>query len=150
VTVTDDGIVHEVVYPHPVGRVWAALTDSEALADWLMPNDFEPRVGHRFTFRAESHAGWSGIVRCQVLELAEPRRVALSWEGDPPMPLTIVTFTLEPVEDGTRLRLEHTGFAAGGPPALTVRDLLGQGWGSKLLRHSLPALLDRMAARERG
>ena len=149
-TVTDDGIVHEVVYPHPVGRVWAALTSSRALADWLMPNDFQPRVGHRFTFRAEPREGWSGIVRCQVLELAEPRRVALSWQGDPPMPVTTVTFTLEPVDDGTRLRLEHTGFAAGGPPALTVRDILGQGWGSKLLRETLPALLDRMAAEDRG
>jgi uncharacterized protein YndB with AHSA1/START domain len=150
VTVTDDGIVHEVVYPHPVGRVWAALTDRAALADWLMPNDFEPRVGHRFTFRAEPQGTWSGVVRCQVLELTEPRRFALSWEGDPPLPVTTVTFTLEPVEGGTRLRLEHTGFAAGGPPALTVRDILGQGWGSKLLREQLPTLLDRMAAEEHG
>jgi uncharacterized protein YndB with AHSA1/START domain len=38
--VTDDAIVHEVVYAHPPGRVWRALTDSAALADWLMPNDF--------------------------------------------------------------------------------------------------------------
>jgi Activator of Hsp90 ATPase homolog 1-like protein len=106
--VTDDAIVHEVVYTHPPGRVWRALTDSAALADWLMPNDFLPRVGHRFTF------------------------------------------TLEPVGDGTRLRLEHTGFAAGGELGLTIRDILGQGWGSKLLRETLPALLGRIAAAESG
>jgi hypothetical protein len=31
-----------------------------------MPNDFEPRVGHRFTFRTDpvpAH-GFDGIVRC--------------------------------------------------------------------------------------
>jgi catechol 2,3-dioxygenase-like lactoylglutathione lyase family enzyme len=42
-----------VVYPHPADRVWAALTSSEALAAWFMPNDFEPAVGHRFTFQAK-------------------------------------------------------------------------------------------------
>ena len=31
--------------------VWRALTTAEALAEWMYPNDFEPRVGHRFTFR---------------------------------------------------------------------------------------------------
>jgi uncharacterized protein YndB with AHSA1/START domain len=144
----DDAIVHEVVYAHPVRRIWRALTDSAALADWLMPNDFAPRVGHRFTFHAEPRPGWSGVVRCEVLELVEPRLIAWSWQGDPPMPVTTVTFTLEPVPDGTRLRLEHTGFAAGGELGLTIRDILGQGWGSKLLREALPALLGRIAAAE--
>ena len=61
-----------VVYPHPVDRVWAALTSSEALAAWLMPNDFEPVVGHRFTFRTKPAAGFDGMVRCEVLELDPP------------------------------------------------------------------------------
>jgi uncharacterized protein YndB with AHSA1/START domain len=148
--VTDDAIVHEVVYGHPPGRVWRALTDSAALADWLMPNDFLPQVGHRFTFRTQPQPGFSGVVHCEVLELSEPKRIAWSWQGDPPMPLTTVTFTLEPVGDGTRLRLEHAGFAAGGELGLTVRDILAQGWGSKLLRETLPDLLGRMAASEAG
>ncbi len=37
----------EVFYPHPRDKVWAALTTPEALAEWLMPNDFEPVVGKR-------------------------------------------------------------------------------------------------------
>ena len=52
----------------------------------------------------------------------------------------------QPAGGGTRLRLEHTGFAAGGPPAAGVRDLLDSGWGANLLRGTLPALLDRWAA----
>ena len=40
-------------FPHPPEKVWRALIDPELLASWLMPNDFEPRVGHRFTFRTD-------------------------------------------------------------------------------------------------
>ncbi|MFU8853255.1 SRPBCC family protein [Micromonospora sp. SL1-18] len=35
---------------HPPAKVWRALTDSDLLARWLMPNDFGPVPGHRFTF----------------------------------------------------------------------------------------------------
>ncbi|GIK11202.1 MAG: hypothetical protein BroJett001_32680 [Chloroflexota bacterium] len=40
-------------YPHPRALVWRALVDRDLLAQWLMPNDFEPKIGHRFTFRTE-------------------------------------------------------------------------------------------------
>ncbi len=66
----------EVLYPHPPERVWRALTDRRMLAEWLMPNDFEPRLGHRFTFRTDPAPGFDGTVRCQVIELDEPRRLS--------------------------------------------------------------------------
>lgn len=136
-----DSIVHEVDYPHPPRRVWAALTDSAALARWLMPNDFQARVGHRFTFRVRPTPGWSGVVECRIVELDAPRRLAYTWRGDPAMPATLVTFSLEPgAAGGTRLRLEHSGFAAGGARGSSIRDLLDSGWGG-LLREELPALL---------
>ena len=47
---THDSIELEVDYPHPIARVWRALTESEALGSWLMPNDFQPRLSQRFTF----------------------------------------------------------------------------------------------------
>jgi uncharacterized protein YndB with AHSA1/START domain len=146
--VSDDAIVHEVLYPHPIERVWRALTDSAALATWLMPNDFEPRVGHRFSFRVEREQAqsWSGVVECEVREVEAPRRVSYTWRSGDVLPETLVTFTLAAEAGGTRLRLEHSGFAAGGRPALTIRDILAQGWGSNLLRGRLPALLERMQA----
>jgi uncharacterized protein YndB with AHSA1/START domain len=51
-----------VVYPHPIDQVWAALTSSAALAAWLMPNDFQPEVGHTFTFTTKPAPGFDGIV----------------------------------------------------------------------------------------
>ncbi len=48
-----DAIDLEAVYPHPVELVWRALTEPAALATWLMTNDFQAKVGHRFTFRTD-------------------------------------------------------------------------------------------------
>jgi uncharacterized protein YndB with AHSA1/START domain/catechol 2,3-dioxygenase-like lactoylglutathione lyase family enzyme len=142
-----DAIIHDVVYPHPIERVWRALTTSEALAEWLMPNDFAPEVGHRFTFRTGPEQGWNGVVDCQVMELDPPHRVSYTWRGGI-LPETRVTFTLEPIGQQTRLRLEHTGFAAGGGAAQTVRERLGSGWRSRVLSVRLPTLLAREAGED--
>jgi uncharacterized protein YndB with AHSA1/START domain len=50
------------------------------------------------------------------------------WVGDDP-PLTLVTFTLEPVVDGTRLRLVESGFAqASDDVARSAHEANSQGW----------------------
>ena len=133
-------IIKTEIYPHPPERVYRALTDREALAAWLMPNDFEAKVGHHFTFRTDPAPGFDGIVRCEVLELDPPRRVAYSWRGGPLD--TVVRFTLEPVPGGTRLRFEHTGFEGVRP--LLISLLMRSGW-KKMFRRLLPAVLDRFA-----
>ncbi len=66
-------------YTHPIDKVWAAITDPAALAQWLMVNDFEPRIGKRFTLRAEPTAEWRGWMDCEVLEMEPPRRMVWSW-----------------------------------------------------------------------
>ncbi|MFF0306168.1 SRPBCC domain-containing protein [Streptosporangium sp. NPDC004379] len=127
------------VYPHPIRHVWEALTSSRALAAWLMPNDFVPEVGHRFTFRTRPAPGFDGTVRCRVLELKAPCRMVWSWEGGPIE--TTLTFTLTELGDrSTRLRLHQVGFHGLGG-ALT-RRLLRSGF-RDMLREGLPAWLDR-------
>ena len=140
---TAESIVVEVTYPHSIWQVWHALTHREALAAWLMPNDFEARVGHRFTFHITPQHGWSGRVECQVIELVAPHRLAYTWRGGQDQPETIVTFTLTPHERGTYLRLEHAGFETGDGQECSLRDVLSSGWNAKLLRESLPAFLSR-------
>src|SRR3954462_6913101 len=95
----------DTVYPHSPHRVWTALTDSRAMAEWLMRNDFEPRLGHRFQFRTKPAPGFDGVVHCEVTELDPPRRLAYTWKGGSID--TIVTWTLEPVADGTRVKFEQ-------------------------------------------
>lgn len=136
-------MVHEVTYPHPPERVWRALTEPAALGDWLMKTDHQPKVGHRFEFRAEPMMGWDGVVRCEVLEADPPRRLVWSWWGGGKNPRTTVTWTLSPVPGGTKLRLEHTGLA--GFQGFLMRMFMDNGWGRKMLRGSLPRLLDRWA-----
>ena len=99
----------EKIYSHPPGRVWQALTDPQALAQWLLPNSFRPHLGHRFRFTRRADGGKPEKVQCQVVELEAPRRLAYTWQAESDDAPTLVTWTLEPVEEGTRLRLEHIG-----------------------------------------
>lgn len=97
----------DVVYPHQPQRVWEALTDSRALAAWLMENNFEPKVGHQFQFKHITLPGTNVTIDCEVIELDEPKRISYTWKDSLMCQPSIVTWILEPVEDGTRLRLQH-------------------------------------------
>ena len=105
-----ESIRREMVFPQSREAVWRALTDSATLAEWLMPNDFEPRVGHHFTFQTQPNpqVGFDGIVHCEVLECAPPSRLAYSWAGGGID--TRVSYRLEPDGYGTRVFFEQSGF----------------------------------------
>ncbi len=134
----------EEVYPYPPDVVWRAITSREALAEWLAPNDFEPALGRPFEFRSDPKPGWDGIIRCQVLEVDPPRTLRYSWVSANGAVDTLVRFTLEPVPEGTRLLLEHTGFR--GAKSLMISFLIGAGW-RRILRHRVRATVERLAAR---
>jgi uncharacterized protein YndB with AHSA1/START domain len=121
-------ITHETVLPYPPERVWAALTDSSTIEKWLMPNDFEPRLGHRFTFTTQPipAASFDGIIRCEVVEIDPPRRLAYSWTGGGL--ITKVTYRLEPDGSGTRLHFEHSGFDLDNPIHKMAHDGMSAGW----------------------
>lgn len=96
-------IVVERELPHPPEKVWRALTQPHLIAEWLMKNDFSPVLSHRFGLRAD----W-GAVACQV-QAIEPNRT-LSYTWDTKDLRSVVTWRLTPTPQGTRLRLEQTGF----------------------------------------
>jgi uncharacterized protein YndB with AHSA1/START domain len=116
--------------------VWRALTDSELLAAWLMPNDFRAEVGHRFTFRSQPTPGWDGVVYCEVHEIVPERLLVYSWRGGShdltgygEQLDTIVTWTLvSTLAGGTKLLLEHAGFDA----ESFAFKAMGQGWRGKI------------------
>ena len=74
-------IVVEGVLPHSPAVVWMVLTRSDLIGRWLMPNDFELRLGKKFTFRTKPMGDWDGIVHCEILEIEPERRLAYSWIG---------------------------------------------------------------------
>jgi len=137
-------IVMERIYPYPPEQVWAALADSQALSEWLMENDFQPYVGHHFQFRTSPSWGFDGIVHCEVIAVEKPHRLAYTWQGGPMKKPTTVTWTLQPTPEGTRLKLEHTGFE--GAAGMALSFLLGSGWG-RLLREVLPKYIEKRVTR---
>lgn len=64
-------IIHRFSFDHPPEIVWEYLTDSNLLAQWLMPNDFKPVVGHKFQFKTKpkTRFRFDGTVYCEVLEI---------------------------------------------------------------------------------
>ena len=112
-------LVVERTMPHPPEKVWRALTQAPLVAEWLMQNDFQPLVGHRFNFRATPIPNmWNGVTDCEVLLIEPPRRLAFTWHPygiDPDVDYdqeepTLVEFLLAPNGDGTRLTVVESGF----------------------------------------
>jgi uncharacterized protein YndB with AHSA1/START domain len=120
-------LVVERVFPHPPEKLWRALTEGPLLAQWMMKNDFEPVVGRRFQFRADPAPNWSGIVDCEVLVVDPLQRLSYNWGvGDPAGGLQwVVLWTLTPVEGGTHLRMEQSGF---GPNQQAAYQGANYGW----------------------
>jgi uncharacterized protein YndB with AHSA1/START domain len=107
-------IVVERVIPHPPEKIWRALTQGALIEEWLMKNDFQPVVGHKFNFRAAPMPHWNGVTDCEVLAVEPHARLAYSWNasGDEAANglKTVVTWTLTPAAGGTLVRMEQSGF----------------------------------------
>ena len=150
-------IQREILIPQPRAQVWRAITDSATLAEWMFPNDFEPRVGHRFTFRVPGNPkmNFDGLtVRCEVLECDPPAgsaggNLAFSWSAGGPVENTRVTFRLEPDgDDGTRVLFEHSGFDLSQP--FGEQALKGAEFGWARMLKQLAAVVAGDPEQERG
>lgn len=125
----------ELHLPHPPERVWRAISTSAALAKWMHPNDFEARVGHRFTFEIapKPEVNFDGLtVHCEVLECDPPHRLVFSWDAGKPVTDTRVSFELTPEDEGTRLVLEHSGFDLSHPFGRQAFGGADYGWSAML------------------
>ena len=107
-------LVVEREMPHPPAKVWRALTQGPLIEEWLMKNDFQPVVGHKFSFRAEPMPHWNGVTDCQVLAVVPNERLSYTWNasGDEAAGglKTVVTWTLSPTKGGVLVRMEQSGF----------------------------------------
>jgi uncharacterized protein YndB with AHSA1/START domain len=103
-------VVVEREMPHPPEKLWRALTQPHLIEEWLMKNNFEPVVGHRFNLRGE----WGGVVDCEILAVEPSKTLSYTWNfthDDAAFNLrSVVTFTLTPTSTGTHLRMEQSGF----------------------------------------
>lgn len=125
-------IVLERTMPCSPEKIWRALTESSLIAEWLMENDFEPRLGARFQLRAKPMGNWNGLVDCEITTFEPPSRLVYTWKGgsvqNPEYGValdSIVEWTLTPVSGGTRVRMEHSGF---GPQNASAHETMSGGW----------------------
>jgi len=133
-------IQRELLLPQPPEQVWHAITDRTTLAEWMFPNDFEPRVGHRFTFQVPPNPSvkFDGLtVHCEVLECTPPTRLAFSWSAGPPVENTHVSFRLQPDPAGTRLFFEHAGIDLAHPHGEHAFKGAEYGWARMLKQLSV-------------
>jgi uncharacterized protein YndB with AHSA1/START domain len=126
-------LVMERDLKHPQEKVWRAMSEPALLEQWLMKNDFQPVVGHKFTFRGEPLPHWDGIIPCEVLAVEPPTRVVFRWYS------WEVSLTLTPTDGGTHLRMEQSPF---GPDDTAALGGATYGWTGFL--KGLEDLLERI------
>jgi uncharacterized protein YndB with AHSA1/START domain len=142
-------IVVDEVFPHAPETIWKTLTSGELMSRWIMaPTGFEPVEGKHFTFQTKPAGAWDGTIRCQVLEVKRNERLAYAWKGGHEGNVgygsqldTVVTWTLSRVENGTRLRLVHSGFIL--PRNDTAYKNMSEGW--KAVVQNLRSIADEQA-----
>ena len=66
---------------HAPEKVWRALTLGYLIEDWLMPNDFQPVVGHQFKLRANPNPHWNGVTDCEVLAVVPEKLLSYTWNS---------------------------------------------------------------------
>ena len=134
---TTHTLVIEREMPHPPQKIWRALTEGALIEEWLLKNDFQPVVGHRFQFRRAPMANWDGVIDCEVLEVEPTSRLSYGW-GSLGFE-TVVAWTLTPTASGTLLRMEQSGF-----PSDAGANFKGAKYGWRSFIDNLERLVGRL------
>jgi uncharacterized protein YndB with AHSA1/START domain len=119
-------IEQSAVFNAPIQKVWDAVSTSEGITAWFMPNDFRPEVGHEFHIQSPF-----GPSPCKVLEIDEPNKLSFSWDKDG----WVVTFFLKDLGGKTEFTLVHAGWkesdeilSKANEKASVIRDRMNNGW----------------------
>ena len=116
-----DRIEKQTELKAPIAKVWRALTDHREFGQWFRVNIDRPFVPGevsrgQITVPGFEHIAWNA----KIERMDEPTRFAFRWHPypvDPKVdysaePMTLVDFTLEPTDAGTRLTIVESGFDA--------------------------------------
>ncbi|HMM04810.1 MULTISPECIES: SRPBCC family protein [unclassified Dysgonomonas] len=103
-------IIIEEIYPEPLSKVWKAITDKNQMKEWYFTiEDFELREGAEFNFTVS----FEDVIyhhRCVIKEIVPQKRFSHTWthpsqsKGE-----SVVTWDLQPVDNGTKVVLTHEG-----------------------------------------
>ena len=107
-TAATRSLVIEKELSHPPEKIWRALTQGPLIKEWLMENDFQPVVGHKFSFRSTPTPHWNGVVDSEVLVVEPDKKLSYSWSSLGLV--SVVVWTLVATSGGTLVRMEQSGF----------------------------------------
>lgn len=111
--------------------VWSFLTEKDKLAQWFHPATADLTEGEAYAL-VEKQKDGSEVKQCwgTVLEMDKPSTLVYSFTLGPLNgAMTTVTWTLEEIQNGTRLTLKHEGIEeAAGEAAIGLLLALDKGW----------------------
>lgn len=114
-------------FPHSIDKVWRALTETEQVAQWLAPTNFEGRVGAKYALHSpkEDCSVVEGIVK-----EASPYTLVYSWVALNHKEVeTQVKWDLVEENNGTTVNMIHSGIL--GYEAQAAAEMFGSftnGW----------------------
>lgn len=120
-TTSTDRIEKEIVLDAPLSRVWRAITDYRDFNSWFGVALTTPFAVGEKTSGKITIKGYDHMTMEVWVEKVEPQHFfSFRWHPsatDPKVdyskdPTTLVAFSLEEVEDGTKLTIVETGFDA--------------------------------------
>ncbi|WP_397538956.1 SRPBCC domain-containing protein [Rummeliibacillus pycnus] len=127
-----------IILNAPIEKAWKAISTSEGIGAWWMPNTFEAELGRDFIL----HAAQFGDSPCKVTELDPPYKVGFDWGKD-----WHLTMELKELEAGkTEFTLIHSGWdeeknTEFGQPHTMIRGIMDGGW-EKIVNVSLPKYIE--------
>jgi len=106
-------IERETTIAAPVERVWSLLTEAEHVGSWFCDAgaEIDLRPGGAMVLRWTEH----GTTHARVVDVQPHRRFSYRWAAEAESEQiegnsTLVEFTLDPTDEGTRLRVVESGF----------------------------------------
>ena len=117
-------IKKDKTYPFPIGLVWNAISDQEAITAWFIKADFKAETGYKYKFTHESTT-----ITGEVLVSDPTFDLVYTWIVSGTDTETTVKWHLEETEEGTHLSLEHSGIENyGDQKAADFFTSFSQGW----------------------
>lgn len=139
----NDSIKKEQLFSHPIQKIWKAITQADELTTWFIKADFKPEIGYHYTFSSTGENGCTEING--EIKQAHPYTLEYTWVVANTNVETTVTWKLEETNEGTLLRLEHSGISKyDGDTAVQMFTSFDGGWDNCLsgLTNHLSTMVD--------
>jgi uncharacterized protein YndB with AHSA1/START domain len=132
ITPDNNVVVAEIFIAAPRERIFQAITDPKQAIRWwgqadryhLAEFQMDVRVGGKWSTSGASVKMGDIAVHGEFIEIDPPRRLAYTWSSSWMNAVTKVLWELEPQDNGTFVKLTHTGFAGDAEQAKNH----GTGW----------------------